>query len=155
MKLYLVQHCAAKSKEDDPRKGLSDEGGIDAKNLASLLSDMKVKVSRVLHSGKLRAAQTAEVIRLDIAPELNLEERNGLSPMDSPVDIAVQVNEMEEDILIVSHLPFLSRFVSQLLTGNADQVKTAFRPGSAVCLERDEGGVWSLVWMIGPEITGL
>ena len=55
MKLYLVQHGEACAKEVDAERPLTDQGKRDIDRLAAFLKQAGIQVSRVIHSGKLRA----------------------------------------------------------------------------------------------------
>jgi len=152
MKLYLVQHGEASPKEVDPDRALTDSGRQDVDRLAAFLASAGVRVGRILHSGKLRAAQTAERLAGEIAPGVSLETRSDISPNDPPEDVDwIKVTE-GEDTLVVGHLPFMARLVSYLVIGDADRPVAAFRPGSLVCLESGDHGRWRICWMIGPEL---
>jgi len=63
MRLYLVQHGKAKSKDEDPDRPLTDQGRNDIKKVAVFLAENAgLKVTSIYHSGKTRARQTAEVL---------------------------------------------------------------------------------------------
>jgi phosphohistidine phosphatase len=55
MRLYLVQHGEAVSKDIDPDRPLTAAGRQDIELLASFLWRHRVSVSRIIHSGKARA----------------------------------------------------------------------------------------------------
>ena len=59
MRLYIVQHAAAKPKEEDPDRPLSAQGRVDIDRMATFLAGNDVAVGSIRHSGKTRAAQTA------------------------------------------------------------------------------------------------
>jgi phosphohistidine phosphatase len=58
---------------------------------------------------------------------------------------------MDEDLLLVGHLPHLARLAALLLTGDPEKSVINFRMGGAVRLRRMEGGQWLVDWMIIPE----
>lgn len=153
MKLYLVQHAQATAKEEDPRRPLSLQGYEDIRKIASHAADhCGIAVDRVVHSGKLRARQTAEVL----ASALNLpdpQQENDLEPLADPAIWAKRLAEGSEDMMLVSHLPYLARLASLLLAGDADQTIVRFQMGCVVALEREEGSAWALSWMIVPFIV--
>ncbi|MCZ2845213.1 MAG: histidine phosphatase family protein [Candidatus Bathyarchaeota archaeon] len=60
MKLYLVQHAEAKQEEEDPARPLSEKGWENLDKISDFLKGKDIKVSKIFHSGKLRAKQTAE-----------------------------------------------------------------------------------------------
>lgn len=149
MRLYLVQHGEALPKEVDPERALSTDGRADVERLAAFL-EKKETIARILHSGKLRARQTAEILGTKIAPEVAIEVTTGIDPLDDPQPLVRQVGSWEKNVMVVGHLPFLSKFVSLLVAGKQEAESVTFLPGSLVCLERTEGN-WTVVSMLRPE----
>ncbi|MCJ7481928.1 MAG: hypothetical protein MUO31_03085 [Thermodesulfovibrionales bacterium] len=47
----------------------------------------------------------------------------------------------------------IARIAALLLCGNSEKNIVAFRMAGVVCLKRDDAGVWSLQWMLTPEIV--
>lgn len=153
MKLYLVQHGEAYSKSDDPKRPLTEKGKSDANRLAVFLRQANVKVDHVVHSGKLRAQQTAERLVSANALGKKLETHEGLNPNDDPVTFAVNLEKLPGNSLIVAHMPFLSKLVAHLIVGNTDSLITAYTPGAVACLEfTPSSNSWSLNWMVRPEL---
>ena len=62
MALYLVQHGQSHSKDTDPAQGLTEEGRATVTRIASVAKGYNVPVACILHSGKKRARETAEII---------------------------------------------------------------------------------------------
>jgi len=54
--------------------------------------------------------------------------------------------------MLVGHLPHLSRLSGLLISGDPDRKVIEFKNGGVVCLERDDEGNWSVVWIIIPQI---
>ena len=154
MKLYLVQHGEALPRELDSERPLSDQGRQDAERLARFLAGRGVHVSRVWHSGKTRARQTAELLAATVAPGVKAEARAGLAPNDPTEAFAETLASWREDAMVVGHLPFMARLVTHLVTKSDDGRIVAYLPGSLVCLERDEDGAWAIAWMLRPELMG-
>ena len=151
MQLYLVQHGEALSKDIGPDRALSEAGQKEVQRVASFLAG-KVRVARILHSGKTRARQTAEMLAAAVVPDREVQQFGGLSPND-PVEPFVQhVEEWSEDLLVVGHLPFMAKLVARLAAGFEERSIVAYRPGSIVCLESGEGSDWQVQWMIRPEL---
>ncbi len=75
------------------------------------------------------------------------------NPLDDPKTWANGLSTIEQDLMLVGHLPHLSKLVSLLLTGREDIELIAFRMGGVVCLERDEEGRWRLLWALRPELV--
>lgn len=151
MKLYLVQHGEACAKELDPERPLTARGEADCDRLADALGRAGVRVERVIHSGKLRACQTAERLARVVAPEVELEVSGLINPDDNPKAFDWQSDSWHRDTLVVGHLPFMARLVSHLLIDDESKPIVAFLPGSIVCLEARAGSGWQLNWMLRPE----
>lgn len=152
MKLYLVQHGEACAKEVDPQRPLSESGKADVERLAAFLSGAAIRIERVLHSGKLRALQTAERLVRVLASGIELEVSSLINPNDDPKAFDWQSDSWDRDTLIVGHLPFLARLVAHLVVEDENRPVAAFKPGSMVCLQRDGEGCWQIDWMIRPEL---
>ncbi len=154
MKIYLSQHGDALAKDVDPDRPLSDQGQADVGRLADFLAASGIAIDQVRHSGKTRARQTAELLATRLAPAAVVEPMKGLGPKDSGDELMKVVEAMSDDLLVAGHQPFMGLFVSRLLSGRADAPMVSYRPGSVVCLERDQEGKWTLQWMIRPELLG-
>lgn len=145
MKLCLVQHGYARTKDEDPDRPLSDQGIADVALVAHHASErLKIQPSRVFHSGKTRARQTAETwgVLLDVG----VEETNGLAPNDDPLLWTGRLQEETQDLMLVGHLPHLARLAALLLTGDSDRPVISFQRAGLVVLDRtEEGWVVSLV----------
>jgi len=152
MNLYLVQHGEACTKEVDPDRPLTDQGKKDIDRLAAFLKQANVQVNRVIHSGKLRAAQTAELLASAIAPEVEAEASGLINPNDNPKAFDWQSASWNRNTLVVGHLPFMAKLVSHLLIQDENKLITAYQPGSVVCLERNGDALWQIDWMIRPEL---
>lgn len=152
MKLYLVQHGEACAKEVDPDRPLTDQGAKDIDRLAAFLKRAAIQVDRVIHSGKLRAYQTAQRLGKAIAPGVELETSGLINPNDNPKAFDWQSESWNKETLVVGHLPFMAKLVSHLLVENENQLITAFHPGSIVCLEHNNNAHWQINWMIRPEL---
>jgi len=150
MRLYLVQHGDAFAKDADPERPLSDRGRADVGRLASWLENNDVRVARILHSGKLRAEQTANLLAPLLRGDGAVEAHPGLAPNDSPGSLLDTLSD--GDTIVAGHMPFVSRAVSLALNLAPNQPIVAFKPGSLAGLERDaDDGTWRLMLFIRPE----
>jgi phosphohistidine phosphatase len=154
MKLYLVQHGEAVSKDIDPERPLSGRGQEDVRRLAGFLSEAGVRVARVLHSGKRRAGQTAALLAGAVLPGGTVESVGLINPNDAVETFARDLGALPDETMVVGHLPFMARLVSLLLTRDQERLRTGFVPGTIVCLESGDDGVWAMGWMIRPELLG-
>lgn len=153
MNLYLVRHAEARLGGADAQRGLSEKGFADIEKTARFAARAGVKVERILHSGRLRAKETAEVMARHLKPEEGVRETDGLAPTDDPWIWAARVADMEEDLMLVGHMPYMGCLVSALVAGDAGSRVVDFSTGSIVFLKREEG-VWLIGWMVTPETLG-
>ena len=151
MRLYLVQHGDAVAKDVDPDRPLSDQGRADIQRLAAWLANQHVQVAQILHSGKRRAIETAELLRPLLESPDQIFEGQGLAPNDSPEAFLRQLRHPKKDTLIAGHMPFVARTVSQALTGAPDRQLVEFLPGSVAGLERSDRVTWHLFMFARPE----
>lgn len=150
IQLYLVQHGEAVPESENPERPLTPLGREDIRRLAAFLAEANVRPSRIVHSGKLRAADSAALLASAIGGDVSVQEK-GLLPGDSPVPLAEAVAGWEADTLIVGHQPFLSRLVSRLLLEKEQPMIVEFTPATMVCLaRRPVTGAWFLAWVLTP-----
>ena len=151
MKLYLVQHAKAASKDIDPARSLTEEGLRDIRKVAAFIKPMNLSVDYLWYSGKKRAQQTAECLAEVITINQEHTARDGLAPNDDVKAIENQIMSLKRDIMIVGHLPFLSKLACLLVTGRDSSETVAFRNAGVVCLNYNDNQ-WQLDWLIIPEI---
>jgi phosphohistidine phosphatase len=154
MRLYLVQHGEAKSKEEDPKRLLTDKGVRDVANAGTFLKPRGIRVGVIRHSTKVRAAQTASLLASAIEAREGVVECEGLAPLDPVEPVCREIEGAEEDLMIVGHLPFLSKLASMLIAGAQETPVIAFQQGGVVCLDRSEDRGWTVRWMVTPELLG-
>lgn len=150
MKVYLVRHGDAVSSEVDPQRPLSEQGRADILKIASFIRPLEIFVEHVWHSGKLRAAQTAEILAGAVDVEKNCSSRQGLRPNDDVSTIAEELEAYDNNLMIVGHLPFVGYLSSLLTAGNEIADVVAFDAGAIACLNRRDPGQWHVEWTIMP-----
>ncbi len=147
MRLYLVQHGQAKSGAEDPERPLTGQGTAEVVRVARYAVEVcGVGPARVLHSGKTRARQTAEVWAGLLG--LGVEQADGLGPNDDPTTWAERLGAATGDLMLVGHLPHLGRLAALLVIGSPDSPVVRFRPGGLVGLDQADPG-W-LIWVVAP-----
>ena len=152
MKLFLVQHAKAASKEIDPERPLSEEGRGDIQKIAAFIKPLNLAVDSLWHSGKTRARQTAEILAGVITIGKEMAAHDGLAPNDDVQAIKESVISAGRDIMIVGHLPFVAKLASLLLTGSESSGTVAFKQGGIVCLNCEDENQWQIEWIITPEL---
>lgn len=154
MRLYLVQHGEAKPEAEDPQRPLAESGRQAVEKVARHAARAGVRPQSILHSGKLRAQQTAEILAGHLHPVRGPEAVSGLAPNDDPASACDLAQTAVGDTLLVGHLPHLGRLACLLLSNNPDADLIRFQMGGIVCLERGSpGSRWTLRWMLTPELV--
>ena len=153
MRLYLVQHGEAKSEAEDPERPLTLRGAEEVTRVAGMLRKLQIKQPKIVHSGKVRAKQTADILAQGLNISLPLVQ---VSPVLNPNDDvrlwAERIQKELDDLMLVGHLPFLEELASVLLCGNEDVKLVLFRYGAIVCLEQKEDKAWAIRWVLTPEM---
>jgi phosphohistidine phosphatase len=152
MQLYLIQHGAAKSEAEDPQRSLTAEGTKTVERMAQYLSHVTLLIDRIEHSDKQRARQTAEIMAAHLHPAEAARQVAGLAPNDDVSPMRELLQNESKSLMIVGHLPYLSRLVSALLGLQQERSLVAFQMGGVVHLERDENGEWRVRWILAPEL---
>ena len=152
MKLYLVQHAKATSKDVNPERSLTEEGRRDIQKVADFIKPLNLSVDYIWHSTKTRAIQTAEVLADVVRINKEKIERDGLAPNDDVTAIKDELVAAQQDTMIVSHMPFVSKLASLLLAGREFADTVAFKQGGIVVLSSSEENQWQIEWMVIPEL---
>lgn len=152
MEVYLVQHGESKPESEDPERPLTDKGRGEVESVARYIAERGAKVSQILHSGRLRAKQTAELFARYLVPAQGVAEQRGLAPLDDPGEAKQMVEQAETSLMLVGHLPHLSRLASLLILGSPEKEVVGFTKGGVVCLGRRNGD-WSVNWALPAELA--
>ncbi len=155
MKLYLIQHGEAKPESEDPERSLTARGEREVVAVSKMAAGLQIRLSKIYHSGKLRAKQTAEIIANALKISDLVRPAQGLNPNDDIHPWAEQISEENEDLMLVGHLPFLEKLTSFLLRGDENARLVLFRYGAIVCLDQKEDKRWAVRWILTPEMASL
>lgn len=151
MYVYLVQHGEAVPKREDPDRPLTQRGKVAVERVANWAAKVGLEVDQVRHSGKLRARQTAAILADRLGPQEGIAAYPGLGPKDDVRPIADSLADCPCSVLLVGHLPFLSRLTALLLTGDPDLPIVRFQNAGIVGLTREDDR-WTLVCVVPPEL---
>ena len=158
MYFYLVRHGEAQSESEDALRPLSAEGRRGVKRVAACLSRLGTQPEEINCSEKLRARETAEIIAKGLSISDRVKTIKGLAPNDDVNPVADLLCAEEKSLMLVGHLPFLSRLLSLLLIADSERSIVSFQPGTVVCLNRDgsikfptPGNGWIVKWVLCPE----
>lgn len=81
-----------------------------------MASQLGLNPSKIYHSGRLRAEQTAKII--GDALDKPSEAAQGLAPMDNFQLWADKINQSETELMLVGHIPYMEKLASYLITGD-------------------------------------
>jgi len=150
MQLYIVRHGDAMGTQRDDLRPLSDRGVAEVKTLAAAaLTQGKCRPDIILHSPKLRAVQTAEIIAEILQPTNGLEEAEDLMPEDDPHVWPRRLAKMNGAIMLVSHMPFVAALGCVLLKGRGPR-PSGFSTAEMHALHRHDDGLWTWQWRLVP-----
>ncbi|MDA3941190.1 MAG: phosphohistidine phosphatase SixA [Spirochaetia bacterium] len=149
MKLYLIQHALSISKEEDPERGISDAGRVETERVAEYFKKLDPDIHVIWQSGKKRARETAEIFAKVLGIDNRILEHSNLLPNDPVVPHIAVLEKMYKNIVIVGHLPFLPRLLSQLTSGSDSCQSVNFNNSGIICLEKDKDQ-WKINWITIP-----
>lgn len=150
MIVYLVRHGEAKNPAEDPKRGLTPRGANQVESTARAALERNSRPSTIFHSSKARAVETAGVLAAHLNPINKNEMADGLAPNDDPGEWAKRLKDMDEDVMLVGHLPHLPG-LAYLLLGTDEQIEQiTFQPATMAALEHTNDNIWKLLWTINP-----
>lgn len=153
MRCYLVRHGEAKGGVEDAARPLSGRGREEVTRMARHVVAAGIRIAEIHHSDKLRARQTAEILAEHLSPARGIHEAKGLAPMDDPDTARALIEAAREPVMLVGHLPHLSRLASALVLGDSEREILQFKAGAIACLDRVEGR-FLLQWLLIPDLAG-
>ncbi len=151
MKLYLMRHGEAEGVYEGEGPSLSSRGESEVSRIGEALSSKKIRLDHIYHSGKLRARQTAEIVGSKFSADIPISKKEGLKPNDPAPVFAKDLNDVSGNILVVGHLPFVSKLTSYLLADTESELMFSFGTASVAFLEYAHSFGWNLHWLIEPE----
>ena len=146
--VYFVQHGTALAKEIDETRPLSNAGADEVCKVASMLKSNHIAISKIVHSGKLRALQTAsifsQILNINIVSKLK-----GMNPNDAPEKLIEQLTE--DAVMYIGHLPNIQNVISKLVTNDKNNNIIKFQNSAVACVELNQGES-HINWFITPQL---
>lgn len=149
---YLVRHGEAFPAAEDPLRPLTPSGRAHVEHLGRLAVAKGIRPAAILHSGILRAKQTAEILAAQLAPDVEIQSITGLMPEDDPDIAAGELETAQQPMMLVGHLPHMNRLIALLINRNLSREVVDLSPASMVCCARG-ASQWTLAWMLEGGIT--
>ena len=142
MRLLLVRHGSAEMHNDDDARRLTEFGRIEAKSIARWIKQLGFTNPTIWHSEKIRAQETATIIREGCGWDSELTEVEGIRPSSPVGPVATRIAAEDHDLVIVGHMPFMSTMASEMVTNGCTETYWNFETCAALCLERAGMGQW-------------
>ena len=139
MWVHIFRHGIAIDPTDpacptDPQRFLTDKGKARTRAGARGLKAIGIAPDLIVTSPYVRARQTAEILREELAPETPLEESDALTPMADPTRIVELLRERaEQNVMCVGHAPHLDLLVAYL--AGTDEPVTSLKKAGCASLE--------------------
>jgi phosphohistidine phosphatase len=165
MNLYLLRHGIAvdPSAPDfakDAERPLTPKGRRRLLQIAMAMGVLKLSFDLILSSPYVRAQQTAEIVAQALKRRKKLKFTDELTPGGDPKSLIRQLNELRpkpEDVLLVGHEPYLSKFIALLTAGNTGMA-VDLKKGGLCKLETDSlryARCATLEFLLAPRLMAL
>lgn len=135
MKIYLCRHGEAAFGFPDEQRPLTPYGKQQVQNIAQQFNKHYHKDIQILHSPLLRAVQTCEIF-CQYFSHKNYQVDDSLKPDDSPKSWEDRLKNIDCDILLIGHLPFMGILAEKLITKIKNPVE--FGTANLVAIGRKE-----------------
>lgn len=144
-----MRHGAANHPAVDPLVGLSDIGQLQTQHIAELLQKRCIEVEEFWFSPKTRAQQTAGII-MESVKYNHKHLKHDIVPDGHFQKVAGHINDLNKDIFIVSHLPFIPNLVNHLVSGMHVKVNMYTVSNSSLHILEKIDKTWHLSEIINP-----
>jgi phosphohistidine phosphatase len=143
--LYLQRHCqAAAGAKNDPARGLTDEGKLQAEDMAAFLVRQVGRVDIVISSPFARALETAKVMGEALGAHVVTTKE--LQPDSKPVEAWAEIKRLAQaskEVLVVGHHPDVGHLIDHL--AGVAGISHAFEHGSIAAVDPDQPAMRWLV----------
>ena len=147
MRIYLMQHGKAGDRGEDGKRHLTVEGRIESSRVAVYMKKIGLKVDEIIHSGKVRARETAEIFGDELSVR-KISSTHGMNPLDEPQEFIVG---LQNNFMYAGHLPHLEKTVGLLIRRDSSESVVNIKNSGVLCLE-SSGDEWEIAWYITPEV---
>jgi phosphohistidine phosphatase len=149
-RLYLIRHAKAEPAvgQDDFERALTDRGRSDARRIAAVLGARDMLPEALIHSGALRAMQTAEILAAQWPRRVELREELGLYDASQSMLFARTraLSNQVESVALVGHNPGVGDLAAALAGDGANpelrRMAAKFPTGSVAVIDF-EISAWS------------
>jgi phosphohistidine phosphatase len=149
MRLALIRHAIAEEGADDDARPLSKKGRKRFQEEVKALARLELRFERVLHSPKLRAVQTAELLASLAGAGLEVTPLLARAPSEELLGLL-----RGDSLAVVGHEPHLSTLLAWLVSGDrALGARVELKKGAVALLEGEPtpGGM-QLLALLPPKV---
>jgi len=160
MEVYLIRHGIAvgigeEGVSRDEARMLSKRGQTRTRQAARGLREVARTPERIFSSPLVRAVETAEIIREEMAPDCTVEHTALLAFEASARKVVTWLGTLAGDpVVLVGHMPNIAELASVLLAGDT-VVDIAFKKAAACGIAfsgRPASGEGCLEWLVPPRV---
>jgi phosphohistidine phosphatase SixA len=114
MEAIIIQHGDAVDSSVNQQRPLSQKGREQFDNFAKFLDIINWKPDIVIHSGILRAYESAAIVAEKFNCEVSINK--SINPNDNPDAIMQYLLQEKRNVIVVTHKPFIDVFVAKVLS---------------------------------------
>jgi phosphohistidine phosphatase len=142
VKIFVVRHAIAEEREDfhkgkmksDDLRPLTEKGKKEFRKFSKTIHSCYPDVELFFVSPLTRALQTADILKKRYKKKFSVIDQ--LRPEEKPENLLKFLKvQKKENIMIVGHEPFLSRFVGTCTTGEPESIVKLKKGGLCVLEE--------------------
>lgn len=141
MWIYVLRHGIAHDREapdcpPDPQRALTDKGVTRTRAAVEGMAALGIEADLVLTSPYVRARQTADIARNQVARAADLVELSSLEPGGDPAEVCRTIVERNASAaLCVGHAPDLDELIAHLI--DAGGPVTHLKKAGLACIEAE------------------
>jgi phosphohistidine phosphatase len=163
MNIYILRHGIAEevsATQKDFDRALTDEGQRKVRQIAKAMQALELSFDLIVSSPLVRARETAAIVARAFAAENRLQLSETLAPRGSTRQLVELLHRLAppwEDVLLVGHEPYLSRWISLMVSGDENFAVTLKKGGlcRVSVTELKHGKCGSLEWLLTPKQMAL
>lgn len=153
MQIFIMRHGeAALDAASDALRPLTERGKSESIKMAEWMTKQGHTIDYVLASPYLRAQQTLDAVKTDLALPSKIETDDGIIPGGNPSHVAHYLRALGhsgyKNILVISHLPLVGYVVAELCPAVCAPM---FSTSTIACVDFDlSKGAGELLWQVSP-----
>mgnify|MGYP003871286881 CR=1 FL=1 len=122
MEAIIIQHGEAVDSSVNQERPLSQKGRNQCNKFAEFLHIINWKPDIILHSGILRAYESAAIVAEKFDCQVAIS--NSINPKDNPDAIIQYLLQEKRNIIVVTHKPFIDVLIARVLSTSQTGIMT-------------------------------